>query len=55
MRYVTSNLHPEIQHENGFIRYLPRWFNHMELKFNYEVLAITTGWLNERWGKAQVA
>jgi dienelactone hydrolase len=55
LRYVTRNLHPEVQHENGFIRYLPRWFNHMELKFNYEVLAVTAGWLNERWGKAQVA
>jgi pimeloyl-ACP methyl ester carboxylesterase len=55
LRYVTSNLHPEVQHENGFIRYLPRWFNHMELKFNDEVLAVTTGWLNERWGKAQNA
>jgi dienelactone hydrolase len=55
LRYVTSNLHPEVQHENGFIRYLPRWFNHMELKFNDEVLAITTGWLNERWGKSQNA
>jgi len=55
LRYVTRNLHPEVQHENGFIRYLPRWFNHMELKFNYEVLEVTAGWLNERWGKAQVA
>jgi len=55
LRYVTSNLHPEVQHENGFIRYLPRWFNHMELKFNYEVLAVTKGWLNQRWGKAQNA
>jgi len=55
LRYVTNYLHAEVQHENGFIRYLPRWFNHMELKFNYEVLAVTAGWLNERWGKAQVA
>jgi dienelactone hydrolase len=55
LRYVTSYLHPEVQHENGFIRYLPRWFNHIELKFNYEVLAVTAGWLNECWGKAQVA
>ena len=55
LRYVTGNLHAEVQHENGFIRYLPRWFNHMELKFNDEVLAVTTGWLNERWGKAQNA
>ncbi len=55
LRYVTSDLHPEVQHDNGFIRYLPRWFNHMDLKFNYEVLAVTASWLNERWGKTQVA
>ena len=55
LRYVTSSLHPEVQHDNGFIRYLPRWFNHMDLKFNPEVPAVSAGWLNERWGKAQVA
>lgn len=55
LRYVTGSLHPEVQHDNGFIRYLPRWFNHMDLKFNPEVLAVSAGWLNERWGKAQVA
>jgi dienelactone hydrolase len=55
LRYITNYLHAEVQHENGFIRYLPRWFNHMDLKLNYEVLAVTTAWLNERWGKAQVA
>ena len=55
LRYVTNYLHPEVQHENGFIRYLPRWFNHIELKSNYEVLAVTTGWLNQRWGEAQNA
>jgi dienelactone hydrolase len=55
LRYVTNYLHAEVQHENGFIRYLPRWFNHMELKLNYEVLEVTTAWLNERWDKAQVA
>jgi pimeloyl-ACP methyl ester carboxylesterase len=55
LRYVTSDLHPEVQHDNGFIRYLPRWFNHMDLKFNYEVLAVTKAWLNQRWSKARVA
>lgn len=55
VRYVTNYLHAEVQHDNGFIRYLPRWFNHMDLKFNYEVLAVTKDWLNDRWGKAQVA
>ena len=53
LRYVTSNLHPEVQHESGFIRYLPRWFNHMDLKFNQEVLTVTAAWLAERCGKAQ--
>jgi dienelactone hydrolase len=55
LRFVTGYLHPEVQHENGFIRYLPRWFNHIDLKFNPEVPAVTAGWLNERWGKARVA
>jgi dienelactone hydrolase len=55
VRHVTNYLHAEVQHDNGFIRYLPRWFNHMDLKFNYEVLAVTKDWLNQRWGKAQVA
>ena len=53
LRYVTSDLRPDIKHENGLIRYLPRWFNHGELKFNYEVLAVTAGWLAERCGKAE--
>ena len=55
LRYVTTDLRPDIKHENGLIRYLPRWFNHGELKFNYEVLSVTAGWLTERWGKAQNA
>ena len=55
LRYVTADLRPDIQHENGLIRYLPRWFNHGDLKFNYEVLAVTAGWLAERCGKAQNA
>ncbi len=55
VRHVAGYLHPEVQHDNGFIRYLPRWFNHMDLKFNPEVPAVTASWLNERWGKARVA
>ena len=55
LRYITADLRPDIQHDNGLIRYLPRWFNHGELKFNYEVLAVTAGWLAERCGKAQNA
>jgi len=29
-RLVTEDIRPDVQHENGLIRYLPRWFNHME-------------------------
>ena len=45
VRYISKDIRPDIQHENGFIRYLPRWFNHGELKFNAEVLHTTTQWL----------
>jgi len=55
LRYVTNYLHPEVQHEHGLIRYLPRWFNHMDLKFNSDVPAVSASWLNEHWSKARVA
>jgi len=55
LRYITTDLRPDVKHENGLIRYLPRWFNHGELKFNHEVLTVTAAWLAERWGKAQNA
>jgi pimeloyl-ACP methyl ester carboxylesterase len=45
VRHITQEIRPDIQHENGFIRYLPRWFNHGELKFNSEVIRTTTEWL----------
>ena len=47
VRYVTEDLRPEVQHENGFIRYLPRWFNHGELKFNSQVMRMTAEWLRQ--------
>jgi len=49
LRYVTAELRPDVQHEHGFIRYLPRWFNHTELKFNSEVLETVSSWLVDRW------
>lgn len=45
VRYITRELRPEVQHENGFIRYLPRWFNHIDLKFNSEVFECVAEWL----------
>lgn len=50
LRYVTLELRPDVQHEHGFIRYLPRWFNHGELKFNSEVLRTTSSWLADHCG-----
>ena len=43
--YVKTDLRPDVQHDNGLIRYLPRWFNHGELKFNYEVMDVTARWM----------
>jgi dienelactone hydrolase len=45
LRYVTTDIRPDVQHENGLIRYLPRWFNHSELKFNAEMLRTVSDWL----------
>lgn len=47
LRYVTKDLRPDVQHEHGLIRYLPRWFNHSELKFNLEMLNTVSTWLAE--------
>jgi hypothetical protein len=38
-------LRPDVQHENGLVRYLPRWFNHSDLKFNSEMLRTVSNWL----------
>ncbi len=53
--YITGDIRPDIQHENAFIRYLPRWFNHIELKLNPHVLRSTTEWLAMREPVAQTA
>lgn len=52
VRRLSSDLRPDVSHENGFIRYLPRWFNHGELKFNREVYEVAARWLGERWTRA---
>jgi dienelactone hydrolase len=55
VRYITHDLRPDIQHENGLVRYLPRWFNHGELKFNLETMTTTARWLAEQQASAQGA
>ncbi len=44
-RLVTEDIRPDVQHENGLIRYLPRWFNHMELRANASASRTATAWL----------
>ncbi|MGC2323605.1 MAG: hypothetical protein WA463_13340 [Terriglobales bacterium] len=55
VRYVAADVRPDVQHENAFIRYLPRWFNHDELKFNAEAIRIAATWLAERQAVGKVA
>lgn len=50
-RLVSSDIRPDVQHEHGLVRYLPRWFNHSELKFNLSALEITGAWLAEQLAK----
>jgi dienelactone hydrolase len=47
LRYITADLRPDVNHEHGLIRYLPRWFNHSEIKFNLEALKTVSDWLGE--------
>jgi len=47
-RSVSDDIRPDVQHENGFIRYLPRWFNHLELRFNAAACDAAAEWLSVR-------
>ena len=49
---VSAHLRPDVSSENGFVRYLPRWYNHGELKFNPAVLSVVSEWLGARLGEA---
>ena len=42
---VSADIRPDIQHENGLIRYLPRWFNHGDLRFNRSARETAGTWL----------
>jgi pimeloyl-ACP methyl ester carboxylesterase len=55
VRYITTDLRPDVQHENGMIRYLPRWFNHGELKLNLGVIELASNWAAEQQTVAQPA
>jgi hypothetical protein len=42
---VSEDIRPDIQHESGLIRYLPRWFNHGDLRFNRSARETVGTWL----------
>ena len=48
LRYVTKDIRPDINHDNRLVRYLPRWFNHQELKFNAECVELVAEWAAAR-------
>ena len=50
-RLISANIRKDVQHENGFIRYLPRWFNHLELRFNRSACEAAATWLSEHLGE----
>ena len=47
VRIVATDIRPDVEHDVPLIRYLPRWFNHEELKLNMEAIAVTSRWLAE--------
>ena len=47
---IQTHLRPDVSSENGFVRYLPRWYNHGESKFNPEVLSVVPEWVRARLG-----
>ncbi len=47
-RLVSDEIRPDVQHENGLIQYLPRWFNHLELRLNPSAREIATQWMAHR-------
>lgn len=53
-RIVSDEIRPDVQHESGLIRYLPRWFNHMEIRFNRAALDNLGTWLAAHMAGAMV-
>ena len=51
-RLISEDVRPDVQHEHGLIRYLPRWFNHSELKFNQSALETAATWLTDHLARA---
>ena len=55
LQYVTKEIRPDIKHDSGLVRYLPRWFNHGELKFNAECIELASEWTSTHLARTQHA
>jgi hypothetical protein len=51
-RLISADIRPDVQHESGLIRYLPRWFNHSELRFNASACETAGTWLADQLARA---
>jgi pimeloyl-ACP methyl ester carboxylesterase len=49
---IRAHLRPDVSSDSGLVRYLPRWYNHGELKFNPEVRFVVSEWLGAKLGGA---
>ena len=51
-RLICAGIRPDVQHENGLVRFLPRWFNHGELRFNPSARETAGTWLADHLAEA---
>jgi hypothetical protein len=51
-RLISARIRPDIQHESGLIRFFPRWFNHLELRFNISACGTAATWLADHLAKS---
>jgi len=51
-RLVSLDIRPDVQHENGLIRYLPRWLNHSDIRFNRSACETVGTWLADHLATA---
>jgi hypothetical protein len=54
-RLISADIRPDVQHESGLIRHLPRWFNHLELRFNLSACEAAGAWLADHLAGAKSA
>ncbi len=50
LREITEQVRPDISSDQPLVRYLPRWFNHLELRANRQVLEAVSAWLQRHLG-----